>query len=84
MSGSGVRLLVTTPEAMSDTTYLVTGGAGFIGSALVRALIEQRAGNVVNIDKLDLGRQPRFTRPLDLSETTHRLNVVEGSLGGRI
>ncbi len=37
---------------MSDTTYLVTGGAGFIGSALVRALIGEAAGNVVNIDKL--------------------------------
>jgi dTDP-glucose 4,6-dehydratase len=37
---------------MSETTYLVTDGAGFIGSALVRALIEEQAGDVVNIDKL--------------------------------
>jgi dTDP-glucose 4,6-dehydratase len=37
---------------MSETTYLVTGGAGFIGSALVRSLIGSGTGNVVNIDKL--------------------------------
>ena len=37
---------------MSETTYLVTGGAGFIGSALVRSLIGNGTGNVVNIDKL--------------------------------
>lgn len=33
-------------------TYLVTGGAGFIGSALVRQLIADTKDQVVNIDKL--------------------------------
>lgn len=36
---------------MSETTYLVTGGAGFIGSALVRSLVGSGTGNVVNIDQ---------------------------------
>ncbi|MEJ7811952.1 MAG: dTDP-glucose 4,6-dehydratase [Gemmatimonadaceae bacterium] len=33
-------------------TVLVTGGAGFIGSAVVRALIRTRPVTVVNVDKL--------------------------------
>lgn len=32
--------------------FLVTGGSGFIGSALVRFLIEQTTHTVVNVDKL--------------------------------
>lgn len=32
--------------------YLVTGGAGFIGSALCRLIISTGAGQVVNVDKL--------------------------------
>jgi dTDP-glucose 4,6-dehydratase len=32
--------------------YLVTGGAGFIGSALIRTLVRNRAAHVVNVDKL--------------------------------
>lgn len=32
--------------------FLVTGGAGFIGSAVCRHLIEAEAGHVLNIDKL--------------------------------
>lgn len=32
--------------------YLVTGGAGFIGSALCRLIVSTRVGKVVNVDKL--------------------------------
>ncbi len=31
---------------------LITGGAGFIGSAVIRHIINNTADNVVNLDKL--------------------------------
>jgi nucleoside-diphosphate-sugar epimerase len=37
--------------------YVVTGGAGFIGSALVRGLLRQGAGRVIVIDNLLSGRE---------------------------
>lgn len=37
---------------MTKQTLLVTGGAGFIGSALIRLLLEQEQVRVVNMDKL--------------------------------
>jgi UDP-glucose 4-epimerase len=37
--------------------YVVTGGAGFIGSAIVRSLLRQGAGRIVVIDNLLTGRE---------------------------
>lgn len=37
---------------MTSKTIIVTGGAGFIGSAVIRELINQTAHKVVNLDKL--------------------------------
>ncbi|KIN16397.1 dTDP-glucose 4,6-dehydratase [Halomonas sp. KHS3] len=37
---------------MTQKTFLITGGAGFIGSAVVRELIQNSAHQVVNVDKL--------------------------------
>lgn len=37
---------------MANKTFLITGGAGFIGSAVVRELIQNSTHYVVNVDKL--------------------------------
>ena len=38
--------------------FLITGGAGFIGSAVVRHLINKTDHNVLNIDKLTYSANP--------------------------
>ncbi len=35
-----------------NKTFLITGGAGFIGSAVIRYLIQKTDYKVINVDKL--------------------------------
>ena len=49
-------------------TVLVTGGAGFIGSALVRHLVGQPGLRVVNVDKLTYAGNPESVAPVAEAE----------------
>lgn len=52
---------------MSERTVLVTGGAGFIGSCLVRYLVQQKV-NVVNVDKLTYAAPPGALAAVERAE----------------
>lgn len=53
--------------------YLVTGGAGFIGSHMVEALIE-KGGQVRVFDNFSTGKKE------NLSEVSHLVEVIEGDI----
>src|SRR3569833_3883523 len=55
------------------TTYLVTGGAGFIGSAIARALV-QRGDKVRIIDDFSSGKRE------NLADIAGSVEVIEGSI----
>ncbi|SLN73559.1 dTDP-glucose 4,6-dehydratase [Oceanibacterium hippocampi] len=57
-------------------TAFVTGGAGFIGSALVRSLIDDGAGRVVTIDSLTYAGNPANLAAVE-GNPRHRLAVAD-------
>ncbi|MDR2672014.1 MAG: GDP-mannose 4,6-dehydratase [Coriobacteriales bacterium] len=52
-------------EELDSANILVVGGAGFIGSHLVDALLAQGSGQVVVIDNMFLGRRSNLASALD-------------------
>ncbi len=54
--------------------YVVTGGAGFIGSALVRGLLREGAGSVAVIDNLSTGREENLAEVAGRVEL-HRADI---------
>ncbi|QLB17526.1 dTDP-glucose 4,6-dehydratase [Mannheimia varigena] len=50
---------------------LITGGAGFIGSALIRFLVEQTAHSVINMDKLTYASNSTSLETVQNSERYH-------------
>jgi dTDP-glucose 4,6-dehydratase len=57
-------------------TILVTGGCGFIGSALIRQIIRRTAARVVNLDKLTYAANPEALEETRSSER-HTLEQVD-------
>lgn len=60
---------------------VVTGGAGFIGSALVRFLVSEAGAEVLNIDKLTYAGNLASLRPIETSLNYHFLRADICDLG---
>src|SRR5512138_1002783 len=66
--------------------FLVTGGAGFIGSALVRALVEDKSASVVNVDKLTYAANPASLADLALDPryAFEQIDICDGAAVRRV
>lgn len=69
-----------TVETGQGERILVTGGAGFIGSALVRFLLTETAARVANLDKLTYAGNPESLADVAGSPrySFHRVDIGDG------
>ncbi|WP_110648659.1 dTDP-glucose 4,6-dehydratase [Salinicola peritrichatus] len=67
-------------------TFLITGGAGFIGSAVVRGLIRSTEHDVINIDKLTYAGNLESLREVENGPRYHfvKADIVDGDSLRRI
>src|ERR1700761_1560997 len=76
-----ISIAAPRPEAaMTARTILVTGGAGFIGSALCRHLVREGGTRVVNLDKLTYAGS---LASLEEVAASPRHRFVQGDIGDR-
>jgi UDP-glucose 4-epimerase len=64
---------------MERPKVVVTGGAGFIGSHMVDALVEE--ADVVAVDNLSAGRKENLEAALNAGATFRRHDLLRGDLG---
>ncbi len=60
---------------MSKTTYLITGGAGNIGSALAQKLVEDTSNHVVIVDSLLTGSMEKIPKKDNITFIKANVNV---------
>jgi dTDP-D-glucose 4,6-dehydratase len=53
---------------MAPKKLLITGGAGFIGSAVIRHIIDNTSHSVINVDKLTYAGNLEFLEPIKNNE----------------
>ncbi|GAA0424532.1 MAG: dTDP-glucose 4,6-dehydratase [Bacillota bacterium] len=64
-------------QSLKNSTILVIGGAGFIGSHLIDKLIEEKAKEIIILDNLFTGNKENLTSALEKNNTTLYIDNAE-------